>query len=104
MREVLAKPARGIAFESVHDLVGCDIWRGVDEQMDVIGHDLKCKNVQPQFLGFFLKESPQRMRDITLKDPSSAPGDPDEVVVQKENRGISMFIFLCHRHYYGIIV
>jgi hypothetical protein len=64
----------------------------------MIRHDLQRKDVQMDSPGFFFKQFFQGQCDILLKDPSSAPRHPDEVIVQKIKGGISMFVCLYRRY------
>jgi hypothetical protein len=96
--ELLAQDPGSMPLELVGKTLGCFGWVTLDEQVNMVGHDLKRFNRYPQFLRLLIQEGAQFFRNLTHQDLASVFRTPNKVIFQRENATcITSILCVTHR-------
>ena len=76
-------------------------WRqrriGLDEQVNVIGHDFKRPDLRVQLVGFFMQEHSEPVGNCADQDWQAVFGTPHQVVLERKDRPLILPIaFINH--------
>jgi hypothetical protein len=85
LRKLLAQPPRSVSLELVCKPLRRFGWVALNEQVNVVRHDLKRLDRRVQFLRLLMQQGSQFIGNLSYQHLAPVFGTPDEVIFQREN-------------------
>jgi hypothetical protein len=98
--ELLPHLAGRVPFQAIDDLCDTQGGVGLNEQVDVIGHNFESVNSDVKFRCLLDQQVPKANRDVVDENRAAILRTPDQVILEAENR---VCVFAVSRFHTAII-